>query len=230
MRQTLLTAMTLTLCWAVAAEAQDACAGDCSGGEVVTVDELLLASTIALGEAPLTRCPAADASGDGRVTVNEILEAIDNALIGCPRVPGFPTVVNRNSGKCLEVAAASTLVGANVQQGTCTGAPHQRWSFVADGDDHVIVNSHSGLCLEVAGASKLDKANIRQGTCTAGAGQRWQIVRHDGDFLISSIHSARCLDVEASSFADGGNILQFECRATNNQLWSLPDDALQPGS
>jgi hypothetical protein len=38
---------------------------------------------LALGVAPLSTCPVFDANGDGEVTVNEILQAVNSALNGC---------------------------------------------------------------------------------------------------------------------------------------------------
>jgi hypothetical protein len=63
---------------------QTSCVGDCSGNGVVTVDEILLGVSIALGDSPLAACRALDTSGDGRVTVDEILQAVNAALNGCP--------------------------------------------------------------------------------------------------------------------------------------------------
>lgn len=59
------------------------CIGDCDGSGEVTVDEILVLVTIALGEDGASRCPAGDADGDGSVTVDEILAAVSNALEGC---------------------------------------------------------------------------------------------------------------------------------------------------
>jgi hypothetical protein len=39
---------------------------------------------IALGNVPITDCLAGDRSGDGTITVDEILTAVNNALSGCP--------------------------------------------------------------------------------------------------------------------------------------------------
>ncbi len=63
------------------------CTGDCNANRAVTVDELITAVSIALGERPLGDCAAADASADGSVTVDEILVAVNAALVGCP-APG----------------------------------------------------------------------------------------------------------------------------------------------
>jgi hypothetical protein len=60
------------------------CVGDCSGDGMVTVDELLTMVNIALGNAPISECPAGDANNDMQITVDEILTAVNNALNGCP--------------------------------------------------------------------------------------------------------------------------------------------------
>jgi hypothetical protein len=59
------------------------CPGDCNGDGQVTVDEIVTAVSIALGNVPLTQCPAADDNGDGSVTVDELLRAVSAALAGC---------------------------------------------------------------------------------------------------------------------------------------------------
>jgi len=61
-----------------------ACAGDCNGDHVVTVDELLVMVQIALGNDDITTCDPGDINGDGHVTVDEILMAVSSALNGCP--------------------------------------------------------------------------------------------------------------------------------------------------
>jgi hypothetical protein len=48
------------------------------------VDELLVMVNIALGNAPVSDCEVGDTGGDGQITVDEILRAVNNALNGCP--------------------------------------------------------------------------------------------------------------------------------------------------
>ena len=60
------------------------CQGDCSGDGTVTINELILAVRIALGEASIDSCPSIDPSGDGTVTIDELIAAVSNALGGCP--------------------------------------------------------------------------------------------------------------------------------------------------
>ena len=59
------------------------CPGDCNDDFEVTVDELLTGSNIALGRATIDACPAMDANGDGRVTVDDLMAATVNTLYGC---------------------------------------------------------------------------------------------------------------------------------------------------
>jgi hypothetical protein len=39
---------------------------------------------IALGTDPVSLCPAGDPNHDGQITINEIIEAVNNDLDGCP--------------------------------------------------------------------------------------------------------------------------------------------------
>ncbi|MFI5396905.1 MAG: choice-of-anchor Q domain-containing protein [Candidatus Binatia bacterium] len=59
------------------------CFGDCNGDGQVTVDEILMMTNIALGNANVSTCLAGTANHDGQITVDEILTAVDNALNGC---------------------------------------------------------------------------------------------------------------------------------------------------
>jgi hypothetical protein len=62
------------------------CPGDCDGNGEVTIDEILLGVTIAMGTASLDLCPAMDSDGDGEVTIDDLMRAVAAALEGC-RVP-----------------------------------------------------------------------------------------------------------------------------------------------
>ncbi|MEO8604665.1 MAG: cytochrome P460 family protein [bacterium] len=66
------------------------CPGDCTGDGVVGVSELIRGVNIALGNAPVSDCPAFDVNVDGSVAVNELIAAVNAALNGCPIEPIFP--------------------------------------------------------------------------------------------------------------------------------------------
>ena len=61
-----------------------ACVGDCDSSLAVDVSEVVTMANIALGTSPVTDCRRGDASGDGQITIDEILQAVNRALTSCP--------------------------------------------------------------------------------------------------------------------------------------------------
>lgn len=59
------------------------CLGDCNADARVTMDELVRGVAIAVGSVPLRECPTWDASGDGTLSISELIRAVKNALEGC---------------------------------------------------------------------------------------------------------------------------------------------------
>ena len=49
----------------------------------MTVNDVILMTNIALGTAELSACTAGDQNHDGKITIDEIVTAVDNALHGC---------------------------------------------------------------------------------------------------------------------------------------------------
>ena len=60
------------------------CPGDCNTDHAVGIDDLKLAVTVALGQAPLSRCLSLDLSNDQLVTIEEIITGVNNHLGSCP--------------------------------------------------------------------------------------------------------------------------------------------------
>lgn len=98
MRQALAVVVLLAL---AAPAAAGACEGDCNGDREVGVEELIAGVGIALGAAPVTRCPAVDGNGDGAVAVNELVAAVDRALRGCPDPYPLDDVLRLNHAQVL---------------------------------------------------------------------------------------------------------------------------------
>jgi len=61
-----------------------ACAGDCNGDRVVSVDELVIGTRIALGTARVGRCSSFDGNASGTIEITELVEGVSSALDGCP--------------------------------------------------------------------------------------------------------------------------------------------------
>ena len=153
-------------------------------------------------------------------------------------------VVSRHSGKCLDVANAALLGGANVQQYACSGSvpgyvgyydekPNQQWilnpSYPELGSTFSLISLNSGLCLDVAAGSREDGANVQQYACQRlgrDQHQQWRFTyvstttpTVDSGYELRNVNSGKCLDVAEASLVDGGNVQQFTCHGGRNQWW-----------
>ena len=130
-------------------------------------------------------------------------------------------MIARHSGKCLDVAYASTAHAANVIQGTCVGGTNQQWTPRPVGNGYYeIVARHSGKCLDVAYASTAHAANVIQGTCVGGTNQQWRFSPTSyGYYQVIARHSGKCLDVAYASTAHAANVIQGTCVGGTNQQW-----------
>lgn len=87
-------------------------------------------------------------------------------------------LVNRNSGKALDVYNLATSDGARITQWTRNDGSQQQWQFVDSGGGFYRLRSKlSGKALEVQGAATSDGANVVQYTNWNGGNQQWQLVR-----------------------------------------------------
>jgi hypothetical protein len=91
--------------------------------------------------------------------------------------PALYEIVNRNSGKCLEVSGSSTADGAPIYQNDCQGfgALSQvfegRPSSATDSSHVNYIAQNSGKCLDVTGGSTANGALLEQWTCTGASNQ-----------------------------------------------------------
>lgn len=150
-----------------------------------------------------------------------------------PPIGGRYVLVNRNSGKVMEVANAATSDGASIRQGTPTGATHQQWDITPldprSGGDYSyfkITAVHSGKAPDVFNFSLSNGGNVAQWILgengVGGDNQHWYLeYAGDGWFCICSKLSAKCLNVSDSSVADGANIVQWDNLAGAHQKWRL---------
>ncbi|MBL0885206.1 RICIN domain-containing protein [Myceligenerans indicum] len=131
------------------------------------------------------------------------------------------SLVNGNSGKCLDVDGSSTADGAKVQQWACHGGSNQAWQVEEVAGGYVqIVNGNSGRCLDVDGFSTADGGRVQQWTCTGGTNQQWQVQDLSGGSVqVVNRNSGKCLDVNGFSTADGAKVQQWTCHGGSNQAW-----------
>jgi Glycosyl hydrolase family 62/Ricin-type beta-trefoil lectin domain-like len=138
-------------------------------------------------------------------------------------VTAWYELVNRNSGKALDVCGVSTADGACVQQYTRSGGQNQQWQFVDSGGGFYRVRArHSGKMLDVFNWSTADNAAIVQWPDHNGNNQQFRLADSpDGYVRLISRHSNKALQVQNSSTADGARVVQFTDNGANSQQWQF---------
>ncbi|MFA5045780.1 MAG: RICIN domain-containing protein, partial [Paludibacter sp.] len=124
-----------------------------------------------------------------------------------PAINGRYVLVNRNSGKVMEVAGGSLNAGANVQQGTNTGATWQQWNVTpvdsrigGDFSYFTFTAVHSGKAVDLLNWSLVNGGNIDAWDDNKNSLQQWYLDYADnGWFYIRSRFSTKCLEVANAS-------------------------------
>lgn len=138
--------------------------------------------------------------------------------------PEAYTLVNRNSGKCLEVEGGSSADGANVLQWACNGGTNQRWRVDDLGNDTSrLVNVASGKVLDTADCSVADGADLRQWSWLNNICQAFRLVVTDqgGWVRVVGARSGKVADVADCSTADGADVRQWPWLNNACQQWQL---------
>ncbi|MFE6619064.1 family 43 glycosylhydrolase [Streptomyces sp. NPDC057740] len=138
--------------------------------------------------------------------------------------PTAYTLVNRNSGKCLDVNGGSTADGANIFQWTCTGGASQKWKVEDLGDDtNRLVNVATGKVMDTATCSAADGADIRQWSWLNNKCQRYRLVHTaSGDHVrIVNEATGKVADVADCGTANGTDVRQWTWLNNNCQQWRL---------
>ena len=87
-------------------------------------------------------------------------------------------LVNRNSGKALDLYNLATNDGARITQWTRNNGNWQQWQFVDSGGGYYRLRSrHSGKVLDVYNWSTADGGNVVQYSDWGGNNQQWQLAQ-----------------------------------------------------
>ncbi|MFG3706070.1 non-reducing end alpha-L-arabinofuranosidase family hydrolase [Micromonospora sp. NPDC047670] len=132
-------------------------------------------------------------------------------------------LINRNSGKALDVHNLATNDGARIVQWTRNNGNQQQWQFVDSGGGYYRLKSRlSGKVLDVYNWSTANGASIVQWTDHNGTNQQFRLTDSDGGYVrLVSRHSSKVVEVQGASTADGGNIVQYDDWNGANQQWQL---------
>ncbi|MDN3239687.1 non-reducing end alpha-L-arabinofuranosidase family hydrolase [Glycomyces tritici] len=132
-------------------------------------------------------------------------------------------LVNRASGKVLDVSGVSTADGAQLHQWTRTNAGNQQFQFVDAGGGYFRIKArHSGKVLDVSSWSTADHAAIHQWTDHNGANQQFRLADSGSGYVrLINRNSNKAVEVQNAATNDGAIVVQYSDWGGANQQWQL---------
>lgn len=164
-----------------------------------------------------------DTSDGGSLPLQQALSKIPETETRLTPSNGTFLIVNRKSGKTLDVSGGATANGSNVIQWGGNGGTNQRWTLTQlSGGYYSITSVPSGRALEVYQSGTFDSANVDIWDYSGANNQQWQFVSlGNGYYRIVNRNSGKDLDVAGQSVADGANVAQWGYWGGENQQWAL---------
>lgn len=136
-------------------------------------------------------------------------------------------IVNRNSGKYLEIASALTTDGAGAGQWGDTGNACQVWNLHPVSTGVQVFNANSGKLLEIPGAQTADGVRAAQWGPTGNATQVWSAATSGGYWTLTNTNSGKPLEIAGASTADGAYAQQRTADGSATQQWRLVREGIQ---
>ncbi|MCW3463961.1 M57 family metalloprotease [Chitinophaga nivalis] len=140
-----------------------------------------------------------------------------------PLPDGLYKLVNKNSGKVLDVSGISLDNGAKVWQYGWLNGNNQKWYLTYLGSGYYRVMAlHSGKVLDVTSASQEPTALIHQWEWLNGLSQQWRLLRNaDGTYALVNRNSGKVVDVSDLSMNDTAPVWQYGWWGGANQRWYI---------
>lgn len=138
-------------------------------------------------------------------------------------------IINRGSGRGIDVARAALTSGAPAVQWEFTHAASQQWHLVPireGGEYYRLENKNSGLCLTLE-ASASAEANastpLMQRPFAGGLGQQWRLVAagRPGSFQLENRLDGRVATVETNNRFNGTAVVAARGIGRSTQQWRL---------
>ncbi|BDI29347.1 hypothetical protein CCAX7_13980 [Capsulimonas corticalis] len=129
------------------------------------------------------------------------------------------------TGSHLDVAAAGTTDGTNVDIYASNTSNAQKWTFTANaaGNGYRISPlSSPGLSLDVAGAGVANGTNVDIWTSNTTSAQKWGLTAVSGGYTLTPLCATGTrLDVAAGASTNFTNVDIYQANGTNAQTWAI---------
>jgi len=136
--------------------------------------------------------------------------------------PDVYKLVNRKSGKVLDVEGRSKDDGHKLHQWNYSGGNNEKWKVVPQEDGYQLVCVDSGKALNVPQTQTGDGIALTQANPAKTPFQLWKIEKTDGNFYkLSAQGSGKALAVGGDPTKDGSPIIQTTYTGAPEQQWKL---------
>lgn len=124
---------------------------------------------------------------------------------------------NPKSGRCLDIAGASTADGARIQLYDCNRSKAQTW--INEPQSNSRIRGLGGTkCLDISGGVIQSGTKVQSYRCNGSSAQKWT-VRADGT-IRPTANTSLCLDAVNGGTANGTRIQLYKCTSGNTaQQW-----------
>ncbi|MFJ9150331.1 RICIN domain-containing protein [Streptomyces sp. NPDC102270] len=136
---------------------------------------------------------------------------------------GQYVLVNKNSGKYLDIPQGSTATNTAVQQWQNSACFCQLYTFQsAGGGAWTIKNANSNLNLDIRSGSTAAGAAVVQNTPSIANSQKWALTdAGNGYYKLKNVGSGFNAAVAQSSTANGAAVVQWNNLTIDDQLWKI---------
>ncbi|MFI7500677.1 RICIN domain-containing protein [Streptomyces sp. NPDC049687] len=140
-----------------------------------------------------------------------------------PLGTGQYILVNKNSGKYLDIPQGSTATNTAAQQWQNSACFCQLYTFQsAGGGAWTIKNANSNLNLDIRNGSTTAGAAVVQNTPSAANSQKWTLTdAGNGYYELKNVNSGLNAGVAQSSTANGAAVIQWNDVNIDDQLWKI---------
>ncbi|MDF3056381.1 MAG: carbohydrate-binding protein [Rariglobus sp.] len=135
---------------------------------------------------------------------------------------GTYKLINRNSGKAMDVVDASTANGAALQQWGYSATSNQKWVFTHRGaNQYTITSSQTGKAIDEAAGEILSGDHIQMYSLNStSTNQRWiPMATGSGYYRLVSAKSGLVLEINGASTANGARVYQGEYSSGTHEQW-----------
>lgn len=180
--------------------------------------EPAVASSVLPDEYPLGACKEVSPNLLKFTTALDAFKTTTNAF---PNTNATYKIINRLSGKALNVSGGSYDNGSSIEQYTYYGWDSQKWKLISTGDNYYkIQNVGSGKILDISSMSLYDGAPCIQWDDTNGYNQQWQLTQSwDSYYKIQNRLSNKLLGLQYDSREECTSTVQISDTNAWSHMW-----------